>query len=76
MNTEGVLYEGIVWHDEDYALDAKGRLYQLRVDNWHSEPHYWHWITMGNEFDWELDANRMSGGPQLPLKRVVIAEEL
>ena len=76
-DTESVLYQGILWHDRDYALDAKGELYQLRVIPGYlpESEDYWHWLVMGDELMWELGAEK-DGAPQLPLKRVVVCEEL
>ena len=80
MTTEAeagtVTYQGILWREKDYALDANGDLYQLSVSrsSFGTRPDYWCWMCIGVEYDWELGSTRYSDGPQSPLKRVVIRE--
>lgn len=80
MTTEAeagtVTYQGTVWRDKDYALDANGKLFQLMVSrsSFGTRPDYWCWMCIGEEVDWELDADTDLGGPKPPFKRVVIRE--
>lgn len=64
-----VEFEGRVWQDRDYALDADDTLYQLMCYS-SSTGMVWEWFMMGTDQSWMLNSTRIDG-PTRPLVKVV-----
>jgi hypothetical protein len=64
MDDTQTIIDGVVWYNDDYALDKNGRLWQLTY-NKHLN---WNWQTIGDESVFDTDDY---AGPVKPLRKVV-----